>query len=413
MYRISRFVGLLGLALLMGILVATTWVNLHPASYYDFIEWHLAQFALPQWIWRGTVSITPFMVVADMLMAFFFFFIAKELWESLVLERGALAGRGAVFPLGLSLGGMIGAGTVWLVLQAAIETAEEASFGQGWTVPLGSDLVLAYLVGRRLFAPGDPALQLLLLLGITTDILALLVLGLSNPNLSLRLLWLALPLLASLTVWALYGRAAGPKASERQKRAGQALWPYLIAGALSWFGTAASGMPAALGLLPVIPAIAHANRSFGLFAEAEDLLHDPLNRLVQLLAWPLVAVLFLFGLIRGGIDLQAFAPTTWVTLGAMWIGRPLGMLLAGLVLIRAFGLRLPETITLGDLGRIALVLAMGFTVPAIAISSSLPGGAMQEAARLGLALSLLAGALAAALPRAAPPPPGPANHWRG
>ena len=39
-------------------------------------------------------------------------------------------------------------------------------------------------------------------------------------------------------------RGPGPNATERQKRAGQQLWPYLVAGALSWFGTAASGMPA-------------------------------------------------------------------------------------------------------------------------------------------------------------------------
>ena len=36
-------------------------------------------------------------------------------------------------------------------------------------------------------------------------------------------------------------------------------------------------------------------------------------------------------------------------------------------------------------------MAMGFTVPAIAVDAALPGGAMQEAARMGLALSLAGG----------------------
>ena len=40
------------------------------------------------------------------------------------------------------------------------------------------------------------------------------------------------------------------------------------------------------------------------------------------------------------------------------------------------------------------ILSMGFTVPVIALDSALPGGAMQEAARLGLAVSLFAGPLA-------------------
>lgn len=407
MYRISPYVRHFGLALLSGAAVATLWVNLAPESYYDFIEWRLSDLPLPRWMWRMPVSLTPFLIVTDILMAAFFFFIGKELWEALILERGALSGRRALLPFGLTLGGMLGAAAAWLVLQALIETAAEAVPGGGWTVPLGTDTVLAYLVGRRLFGPGHPALHLLLLLAIATDILALLVLGLSNPNLSIRLLWLALPLAASLTVWQLRGRRPAPGATERERRAGLALWPYILAGALSWFGTAASGLPGALGLLPVIPAIAHADRSFGLFAEAEGFLHDPLNRLAHLLVRPLAAILFLFGLIRGGVDLMAFAPTTLVVLGSLWIGRPLGMLAAALGLALAFGLRLPPGVRLGDLGRIVGILAMGFTVPAVAIDAALPGGAMQEAARMGLALSLLAGpAVLLVLPRRHKPPAG-------
>ena len=70
--------------------------------------------------------------------------------------------------------------------------------------------------------------------------------------------------------------------------------------------------------------------AFGLFAEAEGFLHDPLNRLAHLLVRPVAVILFLFGLIRGGVDLQAFAPTTLVTLGSLWLGRPLGMLVSAL-----------------------------------------------------------------------------------
>ena len=402
MYRVSPFVRHFALALLSGIGLATLWVNLDPASYYDFIELRISDLPLPRWMWPIPVSLTPFMIVTDIAMSLFFFFIGKELWEALILERGALSGRRAWLPFGLTVGGMLGAALLWLILSALLETAEEASFGTGWTVPLGTDVVLAYLVGRRVFGPGNIALHLLLLIAIASDILALLVLGLSNPHLSMRLLWLALPLAASLAVYALYGRRLGPDASERDRRASLQIWPYVIAGGLSWFGVAASGMPGALGLLPVIPAIAHADRSFGVFAEAEGFLHDPLNRLTHLLLRPVAVILFFFGLIRGGVDLQAFAPTTLVTLGALWLGRPLGMLGAGLALAATFGARLPPGISLRDLLRIMAILAMGFTVPAIAIDAALPGGAMQEAARMGLALSLLAGAVMALLARPAP-----------
>jgi NhaA family Na+:H+ antiporter len=402
MYRISPFVRHFALALLSGAGVATLWVNLAPESYYDFIESRLLELDLPGWIWPGTVRLTPFLVVTDMLMALFFFFVGKELWEALILERGALARGRALMPMGLVAGGMLGALLAWLLLSALIETAEEASFGTGWQVPLGTDVVLAYLFGRLAFGRGHPALHLLLLLAIATDILALLVLGLTKPDLSFHLIWLVLPAAASFGAWRLYGRRPPPGATERQRRAGMALWPYILAGAVSWFGVAASGLPAPLGLLPVIPAIAHADRSFGLFAEAENFLHDPLNRLAHLLVRPVAVVLFLFGLVRGGVDLMAFAPTTLVTLGSLWIGRPLGMVAGAFALALAFGLRLPPGVRLVDLGVITVILGAGFTVPAIAVDATLPGGLMQEAARLGLALSLLAGPAALLLARRLP-----------
>lgn len=399
MYRVSPFVTRFARALLGGAGLATLWVNLSPASYYDSIEWRLLDLDLPHWISPLPLSVTPLSIVADGFMALFLFFIGKELWEALILERGALKGRQALLPFGLTLGGLAGTATMWIAVGSLIETAEEAGFATGWQVPLGSDVVLGFLIGRRVFGAGHPALHLLLLLTIATDIFALLVFGLTHPEASLRSFWLLLPLAGAWTVWVAYGRALPKGTPERERRARLALWPYVLAGLLSWLGVAASGLPPALGLLPVIPAIAHADRSFGLFAEVEELLHDPLNRLAHLLVWPLSLVLFLFGLTSGGVDLSAFAPTTLTTLAALWVGRPLGMLIFGLGLAALVGLRLPHGITLRDIMMIALIMAMGFTVPVLSLDGALPGGAMQEAARLGLAISLLAGPVAVLLAR--------------
>ncbi len=399
MYRVSPFVRHFGLALLSGAGLATLWVNADPASYYDAIEFRLADLPLPLWLAPRGLSLTPMTLVSDGLMALFTAFVAKELWEALVLERGALSAGRARAPLAAVIGGSIGAVLVWLLVSALIETAAEATPGAGWQVPIGSDVVLGYLVARRAFGAGHPALHLLLLMAIGFDITGLVVLGLSDPDISLRLVWLALPVAAAAGVWALYGRPPAPGATERDRRRGLHLWPYVIAGLLSFAGVAASGLPPALGLLPVIPAIPHADRSFGLFAEAEEYLHDPLNRLAHLMVKPLAVVLFLFGLTRGGIDLAAFAPTTLSVLAALWIGKPLGLML-GLIGAMAFlGARLPQGIGTRDLLLIAVILAMGFTVPVVALDPALPGGAMTEAARLGLALSLLAGPLALVLAR--------------
>ena len=69
----------------------------------------------------------------------------------------------------LTLGGLVGAALMWILVGSLIETAEEASFATGWQVPLGTDVVLCFLVGRMVFGPGHPALHLLLLLAIATD----------------------------------------------------------------------------------------------------------------------------------------------------------------------------------------------------------------------------------------------------
>ena len=151
--------------------------------------------------------------------------------------------------------------------------------------------------------------------------------------------------------------------------------------------------------MPLIPAIPHAERSFGLFAEAEEFLHDPLNRIAHLLVHPLPLVLFLFGLTRGGVDFTAFGPTTLAVLGALWLGKPMGILTGALIAGAVTGQLLPRGLHLSDLMLIAIIAGCGFTLPVLALDTALPGGIQAEAARLGLAVSLLAGPVAIALSR--------------
>lgn len=399
MYRVSPFVKNFAAALLAGAGLATVWVNGDAGSYYDAIEWRLFDLDLPRWLHPLPISLTPMLIVSHALMPLFVAFVGKELWEALVLDRGALSKGRATAPLAAVAGGALGAMLIWVLVASLIETAEEASFGLGWQVPLGGDVVLAYVVARLAFGAGHPALHVSLLLTIGFDILGLLAMGLADPQATLRLVWLVVPLATSLLVWRSFGRDPGPAASEARRRRGMALWPYVLAGLVSWAGMAASGLPPALGLLPVIPAIPHADRSFGLFAEAEEFLHDPLNRLAHLLVKPLALVLFLFGLTRGGIDLGALAPTTLTTLAAFWIGKPLGLLLGLALAVLVLRAPLPAGLRLRDILIIALISGMGFTVPVLAVESALPGGGMDEATRLGLALSLAIGPLAVGLAR--------------
>ncbi len=399
MYRVSPFVRRFAWALLGGVGIATAWVNLSPATYYDAVEYRLLDIAKPAWIAGDSLVITPMIVASDLLMAFFMFFVGKELWEALILERGALAGRRALLPTGAALGAILGAVALWWLQTALFATSEWVPAGTGWPLPIGSDIVIGYVVGRAVFGAGHPALHLLLLLSIASNVIGITLLGLVYPYAGLELLWLALPVAAAVLVWRLHGRFVGQGSSELERRRGLSLWPYLLAGAASWFGVVAAGLPGALGLLPIIPAIPHADRAFGLFAEAEEFLTDPLNRLAHLMVRPLSIVLFLFGLTRGGVDLGAFGPTTGSVLAALWIGKPLGLVLGALLAARLFRLPMPAGVRIRDLVLVAVISGIGFTAPVLALDSALPGGAMAEAARLGLALSLLAAPVAIGLTR--------------
>lgn len=393
-------------ALLAGAALATLAVNIAPGTYYDAIEWHPFDSDPLYKLRLFYPGFTLATFVSSLLMPLFVLLIAKELWEALVLEHGALRGKLALPPLAMVLGGMIASALVWQGLSAWLETAEEAADATGWVMPFGSDMVLAFFFGRMIFGKGHAALQVLLLMCIMDGLLGLVLGGLAAPiNYNLRQLWLILPIVAALFGYYVLTRPLqNPNATERaRQRAGQ-LWPWLILGFFCWIGMSASGVPPMLAFLPLLPALMHGDRSFGLFAEAEGFLTDPLNQVAHFLTAPVTVILFLFGLTRGAMDLGAFGPTTWIMLGALWLGKPLGVITAAW-LLKALGRPLPNRLSLREIGYIAGLMAIGFTLPLIALETALPGGAMQEAARLGLGLSLIAGPVLVLLSRSALPLP--------
>ena len=410
MYRVSPFMQRFAISLCLGVALATLWVNLAPASYYDMIEWRMSDLAWIKPLFPAPPSLTPLNLVAEALIPLFMFLIGKELWEAIVLERGGLAGRAAILPLAGALGAALAAVLIWQIMAIWIDPNAETLLRTGWPVPIGGDVVLVYLFGRLTFARTSNALRLLLLVMIALDMMGLILLGLTHPNGGLlRLTWLMLPLAAALILRRLHGRPSqlaldgragdGRAGSERARRLAMRLWPYVLAGIISYAGVIAAGLPGALGLLPIIPAIAHASRSFGLFAEAEELLTDPLNRLAHALIWPITWILFIFGLTRGGIDMAAFAPPTIMVLAAYWVGKPLGFLAATALVLRWGGAKLPQDCAPAALVRVALLLGIGFTVPVLALDTALDGGEVAEAARLGLAASFAMGLMTLVLPR--------------
>ena len=166
-----------------------------------------------------------------------------------------------------------------------------------------------------------------------------------------------------------------------------------MAGIVSWFAFHKAGIHPALGLLPIIPAIPHAEIDYGIFAEEEVHQHDLLNEAEHKLKIPVEAILFLFGLMNAGVEFSAVGAATVLVLAGLIIGKPLGILLFGSFASKTLKLGLPEGMKQSDLFVVGCVAAIGFTVSLFVASVAFAPGAVQDAAKMGALLSFGAAAI--------------------
>ncbi len=409
MYRVWTFVSEYSALLIVGALLGLVWANLDPASYQAFVDFPLIEGGPVGHLHLDAEghahrTLTLHYLINDMLMALFFAIAGKEVWEAVALGNGALRGRKAMTPLIATAGGMIGPAAVYLAGAAALGSF--AALANGWAIPTATDIAFSYLIGRLVFGAGHPAVMFLLLLAIADDAGGLVILAVFYPQGELAPAWLLLSLGAALAAWLLAnwlprrldrGLPLKPYATRARRRLGS--WPYLVAGALSWYGFQQAGIHPALGLLPVIPAIPHEDIDFGLFSEAEAGQPDLLNRIEHALKPPVEVILFFFGLANAGVEFSAMGEATWLVLAGLVIGKPLGITLFGVFAARVLGLGLPEGIQARDLFVLGCVAAIGFTVSLFVAGVAFDYGPVQSAARMGALLSFGAAILAIAAGR--------------
>lgn len=411
MYRVWNFVTNYSLLLIAGALIALVWANIDQHSYHLMVEyplWFNNLFGADYHHWEhimgadaaafghhDTAKVVTFhYLVNDILMAFFFAIAAKEVWEAVILKNGSLRGKKAATPLFATVGGMLGPITVYLGLALFLGPAKFGEVANGWAIPTATDIAFSYLVGRLVFGAAHPAVRFLLLLAIADDAAGLIILAIFYPSGELAPSWLFLSFGAAIAVYALFnwlprkldaGNQARPKSTfVRQKLS---FWPYLLAGAASWYGFAQSGLHPALGLLPIVPTLPHADRAFGIFAEAEQYLHDLLNHAEHLLKHPVEIILFFFGLLNAGVTFNAISEPTWLVLAGLLIGKPVGVLLFGYIGAHVLKLGLPEGMRTSDLFVIGCVAAIGFTVSLFVASVAFDPGPVQDAAKMGALFS--------------------------
>ena len=414
MYRVWDFVTNYSILLVIGAVIALVWANTDPNGYHHFVEyplWFNDVIGLDYSYWTKsygpgyeayevgdiTKVLSLHYVVNDMLMAFFFAVAAKEVWEALCLKNGALRGRKAATPLFATFGGMAGPVVVYLGLAALMGSDTYTAVANGWAVPTATDIAFSYLVGRLVFGAGHPAVRFLLLLAIADDAAGLIILAVFYPSAELAPEWLLLSLVAAMAVYLAFNWL--PRRMDRGKQhRPNSTWvrnklsfvPYLIAGCISWYGFAEAGLHPALGLLPIVPTIPHADRAFGLFSEAEQYLSDLLNKMQHWLKHPVEVVLFLFGLLNAGVEFGAIGDATWLVLAGLIIGKPVGVLLFGWLAAKPLGLGLPQGMRIVDLVVIGCVSAIGFTVSLFIASVAFEPGAVQDAAKMGALFSFIA-----------------------
>lgn len=418
MYRVWNFISDYSILLLVGAAVALVWANVDPHGYHHFVEF-------PLWFnsWIGTdiagwtasygeaalhyevadveKVVTFHYLVNDILMALFFAMAAKEVWEAVILKNGSLRGRKAASPLIATAGGMLGPVVVYLGLAMLLGSDTFDAVARGWAVPTATDIAFSYLVGRVVFGAGHPAVRFLLLLAIADDAGGLIILAIFYPTAELAPAWLALSFGTALLAFLLFnylprrfdrGNQARPNSTWVRKRFGP--WPYVLAGAVSWFGFAQSGIHPALGLLPVVPAVPHADRAFGIFSQAERYLTDLLNVIEHALKYPVEIVLFLFGLANAGVEFSAIGAPTWLVFLGLLIGKPVGIFLFGWIAAKPLGLGLPAGMRVADLVVVGFVAAIGFTVALFVAAVAFEPGPVQDAAKMGALFSFVAAGIA-------------------
>ncbi|MGB8817011.1 MAG: Na+/H+ antiporter NhaA [Rhizobiaceae bacterium] len=403
MYRVWNFLTGYSLLLVIGALIALGWANLASASYHHFVDYVLAaDVVIGHEHMRDAAlhrDVTVHFLINDVLMAFFFAIAAKEVWEGLVLKDGELRGRKALTPLIATAGGMLGPVAVYLALATFWDVMDTTA--RGWAIPTATDIAFSYLAGRMVFGAGHPAIKFLLLLAIADDAGGLLILAVFYPTGVLAPAWLLLSLAASFAAYALASWLPRRLDRGNQKRPWStwargrlSFWPYLFAGVLSWYAFYRAGIHPALGLIPVVPAIPHADRPYGIFAEEESGQKDLLNFIQHGLKYPVEALLFFFGLVNAGVVLSAISEPTWLVFFGLLIGKPVGIFLFGLFAAKALGLGLPKGMRTSDLFVLGCVAGIGFTVALFVATVAFPPGAIQDAAKMG-ALFSFASAVAA------------------
>ena len=352
-------------------------------------------------------------LINDIFMVFFFGVAAKEITEACLPGGSLNPMKSAINPLLACLGGVfgpVGAFFLFLVLWhgaspeafGGFELWGEGSLSKGWGIPTATDIALAWLVARAVFGKGHPAINFLLLLAVADDAIGLGIIAVfygdpTNP---------AKPEFLGLV-------ALGMAVAYFMRRKNVQSWiPYIaIAGPISWCGLMLAHLHPALALVPIVPFLPGPKRDTGLFIEQDEVDqaqaaghgephdHSPLHEFEHQLKGFVDFGLFFFAFANAGVELAGIGPLTWIILGALVVGKTVGVAFFG-ILGQVIGFPLPKGMTIKDLTMAGFIAALGLTVALFVAGAAFTNPELQGQAKMGALFSGFVGLAAILLGRA-------------
>lgn len=352
------------LLLPLGVVVALVWANLAAESYFAF-------------------SIRLSFVTNEVAMALFVGLLTQEVMEA-TLPGGALhTKRRWALPIVAAVGGMLGAAGVYL---AYVQLNYETVLRMGWPVAIAIDIAAAYFLLKLIFPRNSAAFPFLMLAAIATNGFALAAVGIRQFVVETHPAAMAL-LIAAVAI------AAGLRLTGVRQ-----FLPYLmIAAPMSWVAFYWGGLHPALALVPIVPFLPHRPRGMDLM-EGDTTSHAHVRHVETQWLYVAQPIVFLFGLVNGGVVLAAYGTGSWAIATAVLVGRPMGMLLAVALALGA-GLTLPRAIGWKELVVVAMTTSAGFTLALFAATAVLPLGPLLAEVKVGVLLSASGAAIALALAR--------------
>jgi NhaA family Na+:H+ antiporter len=348
------------LMLPLGCVVALTWANVEPLSYYRVSH------ALAFW-------------VNDVGLVFFFGVMTRNVVDE-TLPGGTLhPWRRGALPAVAALGGILVPIALYISYLFAVA---EPMLMASWPATCAIDVAAAYLVGSLIFGR-HPATAFLVLLAIVSNAIGLALLAILIPtSLAHAMVGIAV-LIAGIVLAGWLGRIHSPSP-----------WIYLAGpGVLCWAGLYLAGVHPALALVPVVPFMPHSRRDPGLFEDAPPAAHNTLERFERFWAPPVQFALFFFGLANGGVPLHGLEPGLWALPIAVLVGRPIGIVIFGGLAVRA-GLHRTPHVGIRELVVIGLISAMGFTMALFFAAATFGIGPLLQQMEGGGLVTIAAGLVA-------------------